>query len=403
MSTAWTCSASAAYVNLGGTQGVTLDPLHANIDPSAPCTQDGSSVPALAFNNALGPNTVSGSSATAFAQTALQAAGAPTARQAPGAQAGLQDLDVNLGSGQLHIALHTAVGVVAGGCTAGLPSFRSAGQVVGLSINGTPVPGSGQPDATLDQVFTGLSPLAPVVRVLLNHDYPGGTTSTADQSLTREAVRIEALSANGTPVATAVIGRATADRHGPVCDATTGAANPGTASTGSRAGASGPGGASGGASSGSSDGSSAGGSASNYSSTVFGSRANGVNASNCARLRLWFDQRPHGRAAMARGPRALVTQRGIRRVLRGRVVNCQGKPILRAKIDQIHLFAGKRRLKTGLRSRGRGRLTLILPNNLTTRRLVFTYRGSLDRPDVASRTVLRLTVLGGRRRGHRRH
>ena len=59
---------------------------------------------------------------------------------------------------------------------------------------------------------------------------------------------------------------------------------------------------------------------------------------------------------------------GTRNVTRGRIVSCGAHPksIVGAKIDVIHIINGKRHLiKTGLKSRPGGKLTLILPSNLT--------------------------------------
>jgi hypothetical protein len=80
-------------------------------------------------------------------------------------------------------------------------------------------------------------------------------------------------------------------------------------------------------------------------------------------------------------------------VIRGRIANCKGKSIVRARIDVIHVIKGKRHLvKTELRSRAGGRLTLILPMNAKTRDLRFEYRGNLLSTKVTSRSILHLTV-----------
>ena len=75
----------------------------------------------------------------------------------------------------------------------------------------------------------------------------------------------------------------------------------------------------------------------------------------------------------------MTNRYGRRAVVRGRIVNCAGKSIVRARIDVIHVLKnGKRKLiKTGLRSRDGGKLTLILPMNVKTRDLRFEYRGNL--------------------------
>ncbi|HEU4978575.1 MAG TPA: hypothetical protein VFT42_06755, partial [Solirubrobacteraceae bacterium] len=112
---------------------------------------------------------------------------------------------------------------------------------------------------------------------------------------------------------------------------------------------------------------------------------NGRNGSTCAHLTMFFE----------RNHRTSFTQRfGRRTVLRGRLVNCKGKSIIGAKIDVVHIINGKRHLlKTGMKSRGGGRLTLIEPLNLTTRHLEFDYRAHLTSARVTSRRTLRLRVI----------
>ena len=92
--------------------------------------------------------------------------------------------------------------------------------------------------------------------------------------------------------------------------------------------------------------------------------------------------------------RTLTSRFGHRQVVRGRIVNCAGHSIVRARIDVIHVLRnGKRKLvKTGLRSRDGGKLTLILPLNLKTRDLRFEYRGNLLSSRVTSRSTLHIKV-----------
>jgi hypothetical protein len=108
-----------------------------------------------------------------------------------------------------------------------------------------------------------------------------------------------------------------------------------------------------------------------------------------ARLRMWFVKNRAKRFTSVYGQR--VVTRGI---LRDRA----GKPIRGARIDVYHrLRSGKRRLlKTGLKTRADGRLTLILPLNLDTRGIEYDYR-ALRPGKITSRQILRLTVT---RHGH---
>ena len=107
-----------------------------------------------------------------------------------------------------------------------------------------------------------------------------------------------------------------------------------------------------------------------------------------------------GRLSMrfVRGKRSLgssfTSRFGNRTVTRGKLVTCGAnpRPIVRARIDVIHVFKGKRRTKTGLRSREKGLLTLILPIDLRTRNIEYGYRPNLNTSRVTSRVTLRLTV-----------
>ena len=113
--------------------------------------------------------------------------------------------------------------------------------------------------------------------------------------------------------------------------------------------------------------------------------ANGVRGSTCGKLTMYFS---------ANHKRSLTGRLGKRQVVRGRIVNCKGHSIVRARIDVIHVLKnGKRKLvKTGLRSREQGKLTLILPMNLKTRDLRFEYRGNLLSTKVTSRSTLHIKV-----------
>jgi hypothetical protein len=88
---------------------------------------------------------------------------------------------------------------------------------------------------------------------------------------------------------------------------------------------------------------------------------------------------------------------GQRVVTRGFLRDNRGRGIRGAEVEVYHYVAGKRRLlKTGLRSRRNGRLTLILPLNLFgdargRRRIAFYYRASVPGP-VTSRANLFLTI-----------
>jgi hypothetical protein len=105
-----------------------------------------------------------------------------------------------------------------------------------------------------------------------------------------------------------------------------------------------------------------------------------------ARVRVWFDKSKATR---------YTSRYGTRVVVRGLLRDRKGHGIESARLDVYHLLKnGKRKRlgKTGLKTRERGKFTLILPLNVDTRRIEFTYR-ALRPGKVTSRQILRLTVL----------
>lgn len=423
-STYWTCKASVATVTLGGQ---TIDPLHANtLTPQNRCRDDSATAPTANAQDVLGIDTVSLSGNALQAQTGLtNGLSIHTYDQSPGAVAQGGNVDLRIGGpsapGELHVTGHLIRSYVSAHCANGAPVLESGnsvqypsgkfpdgspvgGEVADLRINGTAIPADGQPDETLQQIANGLAPLAPIIKITLNKVYNNGT------SITREAVRIEALTAPGSaPVLTVVIGSATVGYNGSVCavPAGTPAGTPGTPGGpsvnppsfppgGNEPGSNGGGGGvNGGANSGAITG----------EKVVFVKGAtitrapNGTNASECARLRMFYDlERVPGRIA-THGPTSLTGTIGIRHVVRGYIRNCKGKAIINAKIALVEIIHGKRHLvKTGLRSRGKGKLTIILPNNLTTRTLVFEYRAFSNDLRIAGKARLKLRVLSHRGR-----
>jgi hypothetical protein len=386
---------------------LTLDPLHANTDPNAPCKDDGATVPTLAAHDVLGANTVSVASGNAQAQTGITNSLGPVWQQAPAAVGQIDNSDINLGNGALHITAKAVRSYVAGQCQGNTPVLFSppgpeGGEVVDLRINGTSILGEGQPDMVLTQIFDALSPLAPIIKVTLNKQYRTTDPVTGDQVLRREGVRIELLTAPGaSPLITVVLGSATVDTHGLVCATPTGVNPPGTGGNplvnppALVSGSNQPGSNGGGTSNG------GGGSVTYITSTgavvtqaASGAPNNGTNASECVHLRLFWDLENHRPVIPAtHGPTALIGRAGVRHVIRGVIRNCAGKPIVAGKLDVVNIVHGQRRLlKTGLRSRNGGKLTMITPNNLTTRTIEFAYRPFVNESLVASRFQLKLTV-----------
>lgn len=130
--------------------------------------------------------------------------------------------------------------------------------------------------------------------------------------------------------------------------------------------------------------------------SVVGSGENGRIGSSsgprarCGRLDMFFV-----RGGFRSVGRSLTSRFGTRTVTRGRLVTCGSnpRPIIGARVDVVHVLPnGQRRRKTGLRSRANGRLTLILPIDLRSRRIEYAYRPDLTSTRVTSRVTLRLTV-----------
>ena len=119
---------------------------------------------------------------------------------------------------------------------------------------------------------------------------------------------------------------------------------------------------------------------------VAGSSAE-LQAALRGRLRMWF--------VKSRTPtrRSLTSRYGTRVVTRGVLRTPSGRGIVGARIDVYHIRRdGKRRLvKTGLKSRGGGALTLILPLDVDTRTIEYAYRALRPGP-ITSRQRLYLTV-----------
>jgi hypothetical protein len=91
--------------------------------------------------------------------------------------------------------------------------------------------------------------------------------------------------------------------------------------------------------------------------------------------------------------RAFTNRYGRRVVVRGLLRTKAKKAVGGARLDVYHEVGGKLRKlgKTGLKTRSDGRLTLILPLNLDTRRIVLAYRAFRPGP-ITSQVGLKLTV-----------
>lgn len=92
--------------------------------------------------------------------------------------------------------------------------------------------------------------------------------------------------------------------------------------------------------------------------------------------------------------RTLEIKRGERSVIRGRVADRRGRGIVGARVDVYHVTKdGKRRMvKTGLKTRTKGRLTYIVSKKIDTRRIELTFRALRPGP-ITSRARLSAKVM----------
>jgi hypothetical protein len=333
----WQCGATAASSSLVG------NPVFNPVTSSAsPCVSNATGADALPDSVGVPSNAITAK--TASATTIASPSTEIPARQAVAAIGRVENLAIQLppGQGSFTLGLKIANGQANGVCVAGTPVLDGTSQIDGLTIAGQPVP----IDQALQQLSSALAPLGLVVDLRTNEQL------RSSGSLIVRAFHLRVLAAAGKPVLEVVAGEARVGFSGSVCDPTGQIpVNNETFGT-ARSAAS--------------------------------LMANGVRGGNCARLRMYF----------AKNHKKSYTSRlGRRAVVRGRIVNCKGKSIVRARIDVVHVINGKRRLvKTGLRSRAGGNLTLILPSNIKTRALRFEYRGNLLSTKVTTRATLHITV-----------
>jgi hypothetical protein len=346
----WQCSASAASSSLAGNPGANPVVAAAN-----PCVSNATGLDNLPSPLGIPADAVSArtSSATTVANPENEIA----ARQAVGAIGRVENLAVQLppGAGTTTLGVRAANAQVSATCVAGSPVLDGSSETTGLTIGGQEVP----IEQGAQQLAQQLAPLGDVVDLKFDEQVRTGS------SLAINAMHLKVLSAAGTPVLEVIAGVANVAFKGKVCDPT------GQTPTGP------------GSSNGANSANGANGSANSAGSHSL--LANGVRGSTCGKLTMYFT---------ANHKRLLTSRLGKRQVVRGRIVNCAGHSIVRARIDVIHVLKnGKRKLvKTGLRSRDGGKLTLILPLNLKTRDLRFEYRGNLLSTRVTSRSTLHIKV-----------
>jgi hypothetical protein len=348
----WQCSASAASSSLAGNPGA--NPVVAAANPCVSNTTGLDNLP-----SPLGIPADAVSARTSSATTVANPENEIAARQAVGAIGRVENLAIQLPPGAgTTLGVRAANAQVSATCVAGTPVLDGSSEAIGLTIGGQEVP----IEQAAQQLAQQLAPLGDVVDLKFDERVRTGS------SLAINAMHLKVLSAAGTPVLEVIAGVANVAFNGKVCDPT------GQTPTGP--------GSSNGANSAN------GGNGANGSANSAGSHsllANGVRGSTCGKLTMYFT---------ANHKRSLTSRLGKRQVVRGRIVNCAGHSIVRARIDVIHVLKnGKRKLvKTGLRSRDGGKLTLILPLNLKTRDLRFEYRGNLLSTRVTSRSTLHIKV-----------
>jgi hypothetical protein len=335
----WQCGASAVTTSLAGNPAIAPVTSTAN-----PCVSNATGADAVPDGAGLPPNSLSAK--TLSASTFATPGDEIPARQAVGAVGRVENLGLQLppGSGTTVLGIGEANAHASAVCVAGTPVLDGSSEVNSASIGGQSVP----VDQLGQQLATQLAPLGDVVDLKLDEQL------RTSSGLIVRALHLRVLSAAGTPVVDVVAGEARVAYTGAVCDPRGQVAGSGSGGRGGTAG------------------------------SAASLLANGVRGGTCGRLTMYFARNHKSSFASRYGRRAVV---------RGRIVNCKGHSIVRARIDVIHVVKGKRHLvKTGLRSRAGGKLTLILPSNIKTRDLRFEYRGNLASTKVTSRTKLHITV-----------
>jgi hypothetical protein len=338
----WQCGASAVTGSLAG--NALVNPVTTSTDP---CVSNGTGLDDLPAPLGLPGGALS--AATASATTTASPRNVIPAEQGIGAVGRTENLSLGIPGTPLTLGLRTATARAGGICVTRRPVLDGSSEVLGATLGGQELP----LEQIAQQLSSAVAPLNQVVDLKADEQIRSAT------GLTQRALHLRILTAAGTPVLDVVAGEARVGYAGTVCDPTgQSAANASNETLGGARSA----------------------------ASLF---ANGVRGSaTCARLRMHFERNKKT---------AFASRYGHRTVIRGRIVNCKGKSIVRARIDVIHVIKGKRHLvKTGLRSRSGGNLTLILPSDVRTRDLRFEYRGNLASTKVTSRSVLHLTVRNGR-------
>jgi len=360
----WTCRGSALSVSVSGQNRV--EPVVANGNPD---TANGASPDyAQCVDSDVGENNLATpvglpanflSAPTADASTTITPEIGPSIQQSFVAKGGVENLALNLGGPTTILGVGAANAQVTGVCKNGAPSLTGTSQAVNLTLGGSTL--------SLDPLLTSLSqllaPLHEIISIKVNEQIATAT------GLTVNALHITILnSTTNAPVVDAIVGQAVGGYNTNVCNPNAQYIIP--------PGINGSGGSS---------------TSSNSGVGLTNQAYNGNIGSStgpeatCGHLTMYF---------VANHTKTLTNIYGRRQVTRGRIISCGNHPegIVGARIDVIHIVGGKHLVKTGLRSRGGGALTLILPLNLTSRTIEYDYRGKLNSLHITSQQLLHLTV-----------
>src|SRR4051794_30719693 len=351
----WNCRASVAEL-FGSTPQPRFEPLVANGDGTTggdrpACATDREGMPAFGSPDGS-PLTVNVQGP--YSTTAVAPALGAARDQAAYAGTKTADVSVSTPDGQLTVTATALRAEAAASCVNGAPHLDGSSTVANLQINGQALP---LDDTTLGDITSQFddSPFGGLIKVLVDQKIV-----TAD-SVTVQAVRVELFDAAGSPQGTLILGEAKVAKQGDVCaPASTTVTGGGTNGTNGTNGSAGPSGANGtnGANGTSPDSGLAGSSRPTDTKKVV---INGKNG-GCGHLKMYIEKVDliHH---LPGHPHRATGRFGQRPLLRGTIINCKGQPIVGARIDQIHHVGGGvgKLIKTGLRSRPGGKLTLILP------------------------------------------
>ncbi|HEY5195453.1 MAG TPA: choice-of-anchor P family protein [Solirubrobacteraceae bacterium] len=367
----WTCRGSALSASVSGMNRV--EPVVANGNPDT--GNGGNPNYAQCVNSDVGENNLATpvglpanflSAPTADASTTITPEISPSLKQTFVAKGGVENLALNLGGPTTILGVGAANASVTGTCSAnGTPTLTGTSQAVNLTLGGSTL----SLDPLLTAVSQLLAPLHEIISIKVNEQIRTAT------GLTVNALHITILnSTTNAPVVDLIVGQAvggydSADICNPNKQYTI---PPGIGGTGGNTG-----GANG-----------SGNSTVPLTNQAFNGNIGSSNGppATCGHLTMYF---------ATNHKKSLTNIYGRRQVTRGRIISCGSKPksIVGARIDVIHIIHGTRHLiKTGLRSRPGGLLTLILPLNLTSRSIEYDYRGKLNSTHVTSKQTLSLTV-----------